>query len=323
VTEPRRPILLIANPASGGKLGAPPSLAGESRFAEPEGLAAALRERGLVVTLHVLAEADDPGKVARGGVAAGCDVVAAGGDGTVAPVAAALAGTDAVLGILAMGSWNNIARGTGIPTEPDPAIEAIARGEVVRIDVGLAWHPAAEAVEAVEGGEEPEEPPADAVPFFEAAGVGLDAAGFGALQLGERRGMLAGLRALWRALRRRRTAVRLTVDGRRFTTRTPAVTICNGPYHGMGFALAPDADPTDGVLDVVVFSGMSALEVVRHFMAVARGGSRHEPRVRVSTGRRVTVAGVRRVLSAHADGTSIGTTPVAFAVRPGALRLFR
>ncbi|MCA1588216.1 MAG: hypothetical protein LC744_06095 [Chloroflexi bacterium] len=37
----------------------------------------------------------------------------------------------------------------------------------------------------------------------------------------------------------------------------------------------------------------------------------------------MTVQGVRRALPAHADGVSIGLTPVTFEVRPRALRIFR
>ncbi|MGH2457045.1 MAG: diacylglycerol/lipid kinase family protein [Candidatus Limnocylindria bacterium] len=311
----RRPLLLLVNPASGGKPAAPPPLAAEPEALEPGALLAALRERGLEVELHVLEADDDPAALAAGAVRDGRDVVVAGGDGTVAPVASALRGTEATLGILAMGSWNNVARGSGVPTELEPALDVIVAGRAVAIDVGLAWHPAA-------GAGSRGEPPDDATPFFEAAGVGLDAAAFSAAQVGERRGTWQALRMAWRALRRRRSAMRLVVDGRELRVRSPAVTACNGPYHGAGFALAPEADPTDGMLHVVVFAGMSRLEVIRHFASVARGRPRREPRVSVVRGSRVTVHGVRRILPAHADGRSIGLTPVAFAVQPGALRVF-
>ena len=79
-----------------------------------------------------------------------------------------------------------------------------------------------------------------------------------------------------------------------------------------------------GCFDVAVFRGMSRLEVVRHFLAVARRQPRREPRVVSNTGpRRVTIEGTRRALPAHADGVSIGVTPVTFEVRPEALRVFR
>jgi len=101
------------------------------------------------------------------------------------------------------------------------------------------------------------------------------------------------------------------------------VTVNNGPYHGLGFAISPDADPTDGQLDVVVFRGMSRLEVLRHFVAVARRRPRRDPRIVEYRARRVTIEGTRRSLPAHADGESIGATPVTLEVRPAALRLFR
>ena len=128
-------------------------------------------------------------------------------------------------------------------------------------------------------------------PFFEAAGVGLDALGFLAVEIAERRGWLRRCEALWRGLRMRRTPMRITIDGRAYRTGSPAVTVSNGPYHGLGFAVSADADPTDGVLDVAVFGGMSRLEVLRHFLAVARRRPRREPRVVEYSRRRVTIEG--------------------------------
>ena len=190
-------------------------------------------------------------------------MIVGGGDGTVAPVAAALLDhPEATLGILALGSFNNIARGYGVPHTLDAAIEVIADGHVVSVDCGWVVR---------DDGD---------IPFFEAAGVGLEAVGFLAVQVAERRGWLRALQALWRGLRLRRTPMRVTIDGRAYRTGSPAVTVSNGPYHGLGFAISPSADPTDGQLDVVVFGGMSRLEVLRHFLAVARRRPRWDPQSR-------------------------------------------
>jgi diacylglycerol kinase (ATP) len=309
--QSRRAVLLIVNPVSGGKPGSTPPLSDDSEALEPEALADALRSRGLRVRLHVLTDDDDPAEVARD-AQLDEDVVVAGGDGSVGPVAEVLTGSDRALGILPMGSWNNIGRGLGIPLELEPSLDVIARGNVTPVDAGLAWHPAAD-----------DGTPEDARAFFEAAGVGLDAAGFGAVELGARAGWRFALRAMWRALRRRRTRMMIELDGEVLRRRAPAVTICIGPYHGMGFALVADADPADGLLDIAIFSGMSELDVVRHFLRVARGRERHEPRIEVLRGRRITVRGENRVLPAHTDGRSIGFTPVTFEVQPGSLRIFR
>jgi diacylglycerol kinase (ATP) len=303
----RRPLLLLINPTAGGKPGSGPGLHDDPGRLTPDALAGALRERGVEVEVRELGEDDDAGALARAAADEGRDVVVGGGDGTVSQVAAAMVGhPDATMGILALGSFNNMARGFGVPVELEPALEVIAAGSATAVDCG--W--------VVQAG-------AEGRPFFEAAGVGIDAIGFLAVELAEKRGWLRGLRAVWRLLRYRRTPMRITIDGRSYRTGSPAVTVSNGPYHGMGFAISAEADPTDGLLDVAVFRGMSRLQVLRHYLAVARRRPRREPRIIGYRARRVSIEGIRRTLPAHADGVSIGTTPVTFEVRPGALRVFR
>jgi diacylglycerol kinase (ATP) len=314
VAEPggRRPILLIANPAAGAK----PGGVRRTIARTPAQLLEGLQATGLEVELHELAEGHDVAELAKRAAADGRDVVIAGGDGTVGPAAAGLLETDATLGIIPLGTFNNIARGARIPLEAPEAVDVVVRGRAMAIDAGLAWHL------ATAEGSGAATPPPDAATFFEAAGVGLDAAGFGVAQVGDRLGWIAAARAALRAIRGRKTALWLEVDGKRHRTMSPAVTVCNGPFHGFGFALVPDADPADGLLDVVVFERMGRFQVLRHFLRVARGREVHEPRVRTLSARRVVIGGMRRTLPAHADGRSIGITPIAVAVRPGALRLF-
>jgi diacylglycerol kinase (ATP) len=303
----RRPILLLVNPVAGGKPGSGPGLSDDPALLTADALRAALVERGLEVSHRELAEGDDLAELAAHAADTGHDVVVAGGDGTVSVAATALVGhAEATLGILAMGSFNNVARNFGIPVTLDEALDVIARGSVSAMDAG--W--------VVRDDDEGR-------PFFEAAGVGLDAVGFLAVELAERRGMWRAARLLIRGLRMRKTPMRITIDDATYRTGSPAVIVSNGPYHGMGFAIGSQADPSDGRLEISVFHGMSRWEVMRHFLAVARRRTQREPRLGTHHGARVTVEGVRRALPAHADGVSVGFTPVTFEVRPGALRVFR
>jgi len=303
----RRPILLLVNPIAGGKPGSGPGLADDAELLTADALRDALVRRGLEISHRELAEGEDLVELARHGADTGHDVVVAGGDGTVSQAAMALLGHPrATLGILAMGSFNNMARGFGIPVTLEEALDVIGAGNASEVDAG--W--------VVRNGE-------DGRPFFEAAGVGLNAIAFLAVELAGRRSWWRAARALWRGLRMRRARMRITIDDRTYRTGSPTVTVSNGPYHGVGFAVSTNADPTDGLLDVAVFRGMSRWEVIRHFLAVARRRPRREPRIESYTARRVTIEGVRRSLPAHADGASIGSTPVTFEVRPRALRLFR
>ena len=63
-------------------------------------------------------------------------VIAAGGDGTIGAVASHLAGSGLALGILPLGTSNDIARSLGVPLERERAIAAIAGGETLTIDAG-------------------------------------------------------------------------------------------------------------------------------------------------------------------------------------------
>jgi diacylglycerol kinase (ATP) len=293
------------NPAAGGKPASGRRLSNDPTRLEPEPLAESFRAQGLDVRLQILSEDDDLVQLTRS-VADRYDVVVAGGDGTVGPVALALVESPATLGILALGSFNNVARGLGLPDELDSAIAVIASGRVTHVDVGTAEREAAE----------PES-------FLEAGGIGLEAMGFGAVLLAERRGVRHALGFLRRTLRRVPTGIELVIDGRRVVTTAPTVVICNGPFHGLGFTLAPDADPTDGQLDLAIFERMGRLRTIVHYLRVARGRPLRDPRVRSERGTQIRVRGQHGALPVHVDGRPIGLTPVTFRLRPGALRVFR
>jgi diacylglycerol kinase family enzyme len=81
--------------------------------------------------------AGDPTPVAAKAIRDGFSIiVAAGGDGTVAGVAHALAGTRAFLGVLPLGTFNYFARGLDTPADASEAAVAITEGEPHDIAVG-------------------------------------------------------------------------------------------------------------------------------------------------------------------------------------------
>src|SRR5690606_18179241 len=87
-------------------------------------------------------------------VANGIDVVVAvGGDGTINEIAAALNGTETVLGIIPEGSGNGLALYLGIPLNERAAIRRLNRSDYITIDSG-----------SING-----------QPFFNMAGIGFDA----------------------------------------------------------------------------------------------------------------------------------------------------
>jgi diacylglycerol kinase (ATP) len=293
----RPQIRVLVNPNSGEKAGIPTNSATEDE------VRAAVEPYfpGLGADLVVTESEDEALAATRDAVAKGYEiVVAAGGDGTVGTVACELLGNETALGILPLGSVMNVARMLDIPRDLEGAAAIVATGEVRTIDVG-------EAKGQI---------------FFEGGSVGLNAAVFReAQQADSDRGRYRALwAALWVLLRYRPPRMVLHLDDRVLTTRALAVAVANGPYSGLGFTVAPDAVINDGKFDVVIFSRFSRTELIRHFASIAFGRRRYSAKTATYRSSRVRIEGVHP-LPCRADGHDLGSTPVEYVARPGALRV--
>jgi diacylglycerol kinase family enzyme len=119
--------LMLLNPSSGVKL--PP--------AEVESLQAAAREAGLEV-VPVSRDLDCPALIRERMREGRRLFVAAGGDGTVNNVVQALVHTDAVLGVIPIGTYNHFARDLGIPLSWRDALDVVTGGATRQIDAARA-----------------------------------------------------------------------------------------------------------------------------------------------------------------------------------------
>jgi YegS/Rv2252/BmrU family lipid kinase len=242
--------------------------------------------------------------VVRRAVAEGVDVVvAAGGDGTVHLVAEDLLGTQTALGILPLGRVMNVARALGIERDIDAAAEVLVTGEIRSIDTGEAT--------GVDG---------RVVPFFEAGSVGLNAAIFREVTRADEGDPVSILRTMWVAFRYRPARMAVEIDGDTISSRALMVAVSNGPYLGLGMTVAPSARLDDGRFDVRVFRHFSKLELLRHLASIAFGRRRYTPHVSTYRSATVRITSVHP-LPARADGVDLGTTPVTYRARPGALRV--
>jgi len=89
------------------------------------------------VTIKELSPKSDITETAAQGVSEGYGkIVAAGGDGTISGICAALAGNDVTLGIVPLGTFNFFARSLGIPQDPLAAWEVIAEGHHRQVSIG-------------------------------------------------------------------------------------------------------------------------------------------------------------------------------------------
>ncbi|PRY18116.1 diacylglycerol kinase [Kineococcus rhizosphaerae] len=259
--------------------------------------------------------AQDVATAARSAREAALDLAAlvvVGGDGMVHAGVEAVAGTATALGIVPAGTGNDIARGLDLPLG-DPTASA-AR-------VAHALHE--QRYRAV-----------DAVRVTHAQGTGwyasILASGVDALineranswrwPPGPARYTLAALRELAVV---RGVGVRITLDGRSFERDGLLVAVANTRCYGGGMLMAPDADATDGLLDVVVVDEVAPLAALRLLPKVRRGAHLRLPVVHVHRARTVVLehlGGAHRPRP-HADGEPLGDLPITCEVVGGALRV--
>lgn len=221
-------IALAANRASGGGL-------------DPEPLVAAMRDRGADVAVFGCEEGD----LERAAEFVPERVAVAGGDGTVGPVAELAGRLDVPLAVIPTGTANDFTRVYELPDDPLEAAALAATGTNERpLELGRL---------------------ADGRPFVNVASAGLaSVAARNAQPLKPRLGPLAyGVGALRAAAREHPLAVTVRTDGRTvFDGRCWQVIVAVSGAFGGGSGVA-DADPDDGVLDVVVLPAGSRVGLGR------------------------------------------------------------
>lgn len=282
-------VLLVANPASGGGRGHR-----RMKLAERQ-----LRAAGCRVDARLSEHVGHAREILACPPPETDRVVACGGDGLVAEVAAALSGGDLPMAIIPAGRGNDLARALGVPLSLALAARAAATGIEARCDLGEA------------GGR----------PFCTVAACGLDAevsrrARSSAFQLpGAGTYVVELLRALASL---NAFDVEIDHDGGRFTGRALAVAAANTPTYGGGFRIAPDARLDDGCLDLCIIREVSRLRALRLFPLIFSG--RHLDLDEVCLVR-TSECEIRTTppLVVEADGEALGATPLRYRTLEAAL----
>jgi diacylglycerol kinase (ATP) len=234
-------------------------------------------------------------------------VIAVGGDGTIQEALNGLlgSGASATLGVVPVGTGNDLARSLGLPRDPAAAwTAAIGRGSTV-IDVARAigangrtrW-------------------------FASAGGIGLDAQV--ARAMAHRRGLqrrqagylVTALSELWGYANR---PVTITLDDTEtLERRILLVAVTNGSYYGGGMKIAPGAEVDDGLMDLCIVGDIGRLAALGQLPNLYRGRHTDHPAVEMRRARCVTIEGTADTLI-HLDGEPFGGLPLRVELQPARL----
>ena len=313
----RGPVILVSS-----------SHAGSAQSVDPAEL---LADAGITVADHIpVSELDHDLPQGREWQARGfAAAIAAGGDGTIGAVATQVANTGLPMGILPMGTANDVARSLLIPLDLREAAQIIARQDAVPVDAGRAFPATTEPLSySVEAGDDAQRwiRASRGAYFLHALTLGLNVE-FARLATSvarrQRWGNLNYATAVIEAISRYNPVdVKLTLTNARqmhapgqwtepretltVEARVIQVAIANSPVFGGGIGMRlRGVELHDGVLDFVVLEALEArhlretvnglLEAVDRFRDTVMGnGDEHQPEDETGSGVNFLLPGVRR-----------------------------
>lgn len=232
-----------------------------------------------------------------------CDfVVVGGGDGSMNAAASGLIETRLPLGLLPLGTGNDLARTLGLPLDPVEAAQVILAGLTRAIDVGEV----------------------NGRPFFNVASLGLSVEVARRLdpEIKRRFGRFGYVVAAARTLASAapfRVAIDAGAGVKR--ARTYQVAVGNGRFYGGGNEVHHEAEIDDGLLHLYSLEMRSMWKLFALGPFFRRGRHHFFEEVRSLEGDRFEIR-TARPRPINADGEILAQTPATFTVRRAAVRVF-
>ena len=226
-------------------------------------------------------------------------IVIGGGDGTLNACIKSVMESGLPLGILPMGTANDLARTLQIPFDMRDAARVVADGLIKHIDIGVV----------------------NGTCFFNAASIGLAVKVTRTLnpETKKKWGGLSYPIAFLRAFRENRSfSAEVTCDGRTDIFRSIQITVGNGRHYGRGMAIREDAEIDDHLLHCYSLEPQSFWELLKAAPSIFKGTFGNRDRVSLMEGRKIDIL-TGRSMAIDIDGELIGRTPAHFSIEPAAL----
>ena len=221
-----------------------------------------------------------------------------------------IAGRDVDLATIPLGTGMDFGRTYGIPRKFDDAVRVALTGTPRTIDAGRVSYRTWSGEYAQRW-------------FVNVGSVGMS--GAVAQRANGMSKALGGKATFFYALTRvffewENTEVTVQLDSGERRGRMHDVVVANGVWHGGGMKLAPDAQPDDGLFDVVLIGDVGKVDFLTTAPKIYKGKHVAHPKVEVVRSARVAVDAAEH-LPIEVEGEQVGTTPAVFELVPGAVRI--
>ncbi len=230
-------------------------------------------------------------------------IVACGGDGTVNSVVNGLAETDAIMGVLPIGTGNDFAKAIKVKVPLSESFDILENGKIAPIDLVRytgdysGWS-------------------------ANTLGIGLDGlANYYSKSYKNLSGpivyVIGAVKSAWKF---RGCNVKLSIDGVTQTDHFLMMTVCNGKWEGGKFYLAPDADLSDGLANLITIKKIPFLKILFYLPFFRWGPRKWMSELETTLCKEINFES-DEPLTAHADGEHVGSDIKSMNIRvePGKL----
>lgn len=256
-------------------------------------------------------------ELTRNALKGGCEIiVSVGGDGTMNEVingffeSGRLINENAALAIFSRGTGCDAIRTIGIKNDVDSIIAVLKDMKSEAYDVGT--------VDFIEyGGKKSQRY------FLNVSDVGIG--GETTFRVNRNSKALKGflsfmLGALTTIIVYKNKCFEISIDDMNIKEKLNSVIIANGKYFGGGMKIAPMADMTDGLFDIIILGNLNKFQLLYNFSKIYNGTHLSHPKVRYYKGKHIKVNSKHKALI-EIDGEQPGIIEAEFRILPKKLKV--
>ncbi len=232
-------------------------------------------------------------------------IVACGGDGTVNRVANAIIGSQAVMGVIPLGSGNDFAQNIGLPLNFEKNLQVLFEDNKTSVDaIKTEWGY-----------------------FLNTFGIGVDGltnyySNNSPFKHGGLKYFWAGLRALFES-KPFNVTLKIREPAQVIKRKAWMVTIANGKTEGGRYIISPNSLYNDGEVELILVKKVPKVRLITEFIKLSFGYSFKEDIVEVFKSRKEFDVQTESNLKVHADGEQVDNrgNSFSFSVQKGALQV--
>lgn len=217
---------------------------------------------------------------------------------------------DVTLGIIGTGTGSDYIRTIGISPDYQEACEHLMHPQSKSVDLGI--------VEYKNNGN------TNNRLFANFAGMGFDAEVVRTTtrkfkSLGSKPSYLLGLLSTFLTYKNQK--IRLKIDGQEDDRKICTIVMSNGKYGGGSMMVAPEADPGDGLFDVIIIGDVSKPDLLWSLPRIYKGTHLTHPKVTLKRAKKVEIY-PENLMAVQADGELLGSSPASFSILASALNIY-